>query len=454
MKSEYDVVICGAGIAGISAAYYLTQLSPSSNILLIDKQSPLSLTSDHSTECFRNWWPDQAMVRLMNRSISLMEKIAAKSNNTIHMNKRGYAYLTADSSRIDKLIKSAEQISTFGAGPLRVYRSPEELIQYVPSSADEYALSPVGADLLIGSDLIQSQFPGITRDAVAALHIRNAGWVSAQQLGMYMLTDARGNGVDFLQDTMIGATVLGNQVASVELVANGVVKTDALIIAAGPFSNDISAMIGIHLPVINELHRKAAMRDIEQVIDRSSPLLIWTDSQKLSWTEDEIQLLSEDEELRPYLQVLPSGVHTRPEGGPESDNIVMLWEFDVKEMDVKYPIPENPVFPDIVIRGLTTMLPEMEGYIEKNLKCQMDGGYYTKTIENRPLICELPVDGAFLLGALSGFGIMAACAAGELLARIVANEELPDYSCEFSLNRYQDPEYIKTLENLDSSGQL
>ena len=25
MKSEYDVVICGAGIAGISAAYYLTQ---------------------------------------------------------------------------------------------------------------------------------------------------------------------------------------------------------------------------------------------------------------------------------------------------------------------------------------------------------------------------------------------------------------------------------------------
>ena len=120
MKSEYDVVICGAGIAGISAAYYLTQLSPSANILLIDKQSPLSLTSDHSTECFRNWWPDPAMVRLMNRSISLMEGIAAKSNNAIHMNKRGYAYLTADSSRIDQLIKSAQQISTFGAGPLRV----------------------------------------------------------------------------------------------------------------------------------------------------------------------------------------------------------------------------------------------------------------------------------------------------------------------------------------------
>ena len=35
--------------------------------------APLSLTSDKSTECYRNWWPGpgDAMVRLMNRSIDL-----------------------------------------------------------------------------------------------------------------------------------------------------------------------------------------------------------------------------------------------------------------------------------------------------------------------------------------------------------------------------------------------
>src|SRR5256886_11256899 len=37
-------------------------------------RSPLSLTSDKSTECYRNWWPGPGddMVALMNRSIDLL----------------------------------------------------------------------------------------------------------------------------------------------------------------------------------------------------------------------------------------------------------------------------------------------------------------------------------------------------------------------------------------------
>ena len=224
MESDYDVVICGAGIAGVSTAYYLSSFSPSTSILLCDKQSPLSLTSDHSTECYRNWWPDPAMVRLINRSINLMEEIAARSNNAIHMNKRGYLYLTGETSKIEQFIKSAEQISKFGAGPLRIYRSPEELIHYKPSSDDDYVLSPDGADLLIGSDLIQSQFSGISGDAIAGLHIRNAGWLSAQQLGMYMLKNARAKSVDFLQDTLTGVSMIGNQVSRQKWAQRGGAK--------------------------------------------------------------------------------------------------------------------------------------------------------------------------------------------------------------------------------------
>jgi glycine/D-amino acid oxidase-like deaminating enzyme len=65
-----NVVICGAGIAGIAAAYYLTEQGID-GILLIDQDAPLSLTSDKSTESYRDWWPgpDGAMLALMNRSI-------------------------------------------------------------------------------------------------------------------------------------------------------------------------------------------------------------------------------------------------------------------------------------------------------------------------------------------------------------------------------------------------
>jgi sarcosine oxidase subunit beta len=52
-----DVVICGAGIAGISAAYHLSVRHGIENVLLVDEGAPLSLTSDKSTECYRNFWP-------------------------------------------------------------------------------------------------------------------------------------------------------------------------------------------------------------------------------------------------------------------------------------------------------------------------------------------------------------------------------------------------------------
>jgi sarcosine oxidase subunit beta len=88
-------------------------------------------------------------------------------------------------------------------------------------------------------------------------------------------------------------------------------------------------------------------------------------------------------------------------------------------------------------------------------KPSIDGGYYCKTRENRPLICPLPVKGAYLFGAISGFGIMAAMAGGELLAKHVTGDELPDYADAFLLSRYEDPEYQELLKDWEStSGQL
>src|SRR5438552_13933890 len=67
-----DVVICGAGIAGVAAAYHLAVRRGVTDVVLVDERPPLSLTSDKSTECYRNWWPGPGddMVALMNRSRS------------------------------------------------------------------------------------------------------------------------------------------------------------------------------------------------------------------------------------------------------------------------------------------------------------------------------------------------------------------------------------------------
>jgi glycine/D-amino acid oxidase-like deaminating enzyme len=52
--STADAVVCGAGIAGIAAAYHLSVKHGVKKIVLVDEGAPLSLTSDKSTECYRN----------------------------------------------------------------------------------------------------------------------------------------------------------------------------------------------------------------------------------------------------------------------------------------------------------------------------------------------------------------------------------------------------------------
>jgi sarcosine oxidase subunit beta len=106
-----DVVICGAGIAGISVAYHLSVRHGIKNILLVDQDAPLSLTSDKSTECYRNFWPGpgDAMVSLMNRSIDILENLARESGNLFHLSRRGYLYVTADTNRIPHFKRVAEE---------------------------------------------------------------------------------------------------------------------------------------------------------------------------------------------------------------------------------------------------------------------------------------------------------------------------------------------------------
>jgi glycine/D-amino acid oxidase-like deaminating enzyme len=85
----------------------------------------------------------------------------------------------------------------------------------------------------------------------------------------------------------------------------------------------------------------------------------------------------------------------------------------------------------------------------------VDGGYYTKTPENRPLVGPLPIDGAYVIGALSGYGVMASQAAAELLATHVTGGPLPAYAAALSPSRYADVAYQARLEAWDAkAGQL
>jgi len=121
MKTSAEIVICGAGIGGITTAYFLAVRHGIRDVILIDERAPLSLTSDKSTECYRNWWPGpgDALVQMMNRSIDLIEELAVENGNVFHLNRRGYLYATTDPERVAILEGFAQEASSLGAGEVR-----------------------------------------------------------------------------------------------------------------------------------------------------------------------------------------------------------------------------------------------------------------------------------------------------------------------------------------------
>jgi sarcosine oxidase subunit beta len=452
-RDTTEVVICGAGMAGISAAYHLAVKQGIRDVLLVDERAPLTLTSDKSTECYRNWWPGpgDAMVSLMNRSIDIMEALAHESGNIFDLNRRGYLYATADPARIVDLKNAAEETAQLGAGALRTHPGP---VDYMPAPAEGFDGQPTGSDLILDSAVIREHFPYLSERTVAVLHARRCGWLSAQQLGMYLLEQARAHGVRFRQARVKGIDLAGGRVQAVRFEDGTTIPTDILVLAAGPYSKPVARLIGVDLPLYCELHTKVVFKDEGGVLPRGAPLLIWIDPVELPWSEEERMLLAESEETHWLLDRMPSGVHGRSIGGAGSRFFLMQWTLDLEPVEPVELPRFDQTYPEIVVRGLATMLPSLEKYFGKLPRPIVDGGYYTKTRENRPLIGPLPVPGAFMIGALSGFGVMSSCAAGELLAMHVTGRELPSYAPAFRLERYQDPAYQKLLENWGSSGQI
>ena len=442
-----DVVVCGAGIAGVATAYHLAVKRGVRKVVLVDPRPPLTLTSDKSTECYRNWWPNAPMVGLMNRSIDLLEEMARESDNAFHLSRQGYLYVTGNSDRLREMADEGISISNLGAGELR--KHPGVSDYQSPGGPGR----PDGADLFLDGDELRRFYPFLTKQAVGGIHARRAGWFSAQQLGAWMIDQALREGLQIIKASVIRVTVQAGAVSGVVLDSGQDIATPIFVNAAGPMLAQVGRLLEVELPVFSEVHIKVAFRDHQRVIPRHSPMVIWSDPQALSWSAEESEAL-QSEGRTELLGEMPAACHYRPEGGPDSNWLVALWEYHRLIQEPTWPLPDDPVYPEAVMRGLTTMVPGLAVYLDRLPQPVVDGGYYTKTRENRPLVGPLGIDGAFVVGAFSGFGVMAAAAAGELAAIYVTNADLPAYAPDFALSRYDNPAYLAEIETITNTGQI
>ncbi len=462
MSETADVVICGAGIAGVAAAHALAVKHGLRNVVLVDDRAPLTLTSDKSTEAYRNWWPstDDAMICFMNRSIDLLEQYADASENRFLMNRRGYVYATADTQKAAQFLADAQRAARQGAGEVRVYRSRDDAAHYVPSAHTGFRHHPDGADLFLDQNAIHNYFPFLADNIVAVLHARRCGWLSGQQLGTYLLDEAKAAGVTLVAGRVSAVHVAQQRVCGVQVAdahgASRTISTNTFVNAAGPYAKHVAALLAVDLPVFSELHLKVAFEDARGVVNRDTGLVILDDAQTLEWSDDMRLALAASDETRWMTEPMPAGVHLRPEGYHQSKTVLMLWDYHSAQRydHAVFPLPDDPLYPELAMRGMVRLMPGLQQYVDRLPHSVVDGGYYTKTVENRPLIGPLGIHGALVCAAFSGFGLMAAPAAGELLAAHITQSVLPDYAASFSPARYDDASYQARLKQWGSTGQL
>ncbi len=255
-----DVVVYGAGIAGIAAAYHLAVRRGVTDVLLVDERAPLSLTSDKSTECYRNWWPGRGddMVALMNRSIDLLEELARESFNAFR--------ITAAATSSSRPTPSASRRSCERPRKRRRAawaRPARPGSDYRPAPADGFEDQPTGTDVITDAGLIRKHFPSLAHDVVAELHARRCGCFSGQELGMYLLERAREKGARLVEGRVERVEVAGERVRGVTVgIRNGArtISTPRFVNAPGPFLRPVGRLLGVELPVFCQRHAKVGVR--------------------------------------------------------------------------------------------------------------------------------------------------------------------------------------------------
>ena len=365
------------------------------------------------------------MTAFTNDSIERMRSLAGASNDAFNMTTRGYVLATRQ-----------EDVASMLAG--------------LPKGIE--------IDVCSGRDRINESYPVLSNEIVNVIHTHVGGDISGQQLGQLMLQEVRAAGAKRLQGEVLAIDCDSHFGLRVE-TANGseAVRADVVVNAAGPFVDRVAAMLELKLPVRNIYQQKIAFEDIRSAIPRNMPFSIDLDRKTLNWSDEERELLAGDEDLAWLAEELPGGTHCRPDGSGKW--VKLGWAYNERVSEPQQDLANEPAidpqFPEIVIRGAAAFIPALEPYVESPpTRFTHYGGYYTMTEENWPLIGPLGPEGFFVVGALSGFGSMSACAAGALCAASICGKPLPDYASALSLERYKDDMLIKELRNSVDKGLL
>ncbi len=239
MKSEYDVVIVGAGVIGLYTAHHLARGLDPRRILVVDRSTLALGASGRNGGGVRQQWETVPTMNLARESVHAYRRFAADFGYNPWFRQGGYLFLAFSETEVASLRK----VEAIGRGvhlPVR-WLGPREVQRCVPG------INPSGLQggSYLSSDGVILPFPVI--------------WGLAASL--------RDQGVDIQLRTDVQAIERsGGRVTGVRTSA-GSVRTSRVVNAAGGWSSEVTAMAKLLPHTHPTLHEILATEPLTPFLD-------------------------------------------------------------------------------------------------------------------------------------------------------------------------------------------
>ena len=246
LKPRYDVVVIGAGVHGLSIAYYLAKNHKITNVAVLDKVYLGGGNSGRNTAIIRANYMTVEGVHFYSESLKLYKELSKELNFNLLFSQIGHLSLAHTDSAVNGLWRRAEVNKALGVNSRVIW--PDEIKRLVPAlDTSERPRYPVKAALY--------HAPGgvIRHDAVV--------WGYARGV-------ERHGGEVHPRTEVITIDVTDHQVTGVRTDKGEVIRADCVVNATSGYCTTVSKMVGVDLPVVTHPLQACVTEPLKPFLDK------------------------------------------------------------------------------------------------------------------------------------------------------------------------------------------